>query len=36
MKKNEKNCVLQFEKNVFSFVLYFLAGLLVLHFKDDL
>jgi hypothetical protein len=35
MKRNEKNCVLQFEKMYFLYC-YFLAGLLVLHFKDDL
>jgi hypothetical protein len=32
-KKKEKNCVLQFEKNVFSLLLFF-AGSLALHFKD--
>ncbi len=33
--QNEKNCVLQFEKMYFLYC-YLLAGLLVLHCKDDL
>jgi hypothetical protein len=35
MKKNEKKHVLQFEKNIFSLLL-FVAAPLASHFKDDL
>jgi len=35
MKKNEKNCILQFEKTYFH-CCSFLAASLALHFKDDL
>jgi hypothetical protein len=35
MKKNEKKCVLQFEKNLLSLQLFW-AGPLALPFKDNL
>jgi len=35
MKKNEKNCDLQFEKTYFLYC-SLLAGPLALHFQDDL
>jgi hypothetical protein len=35
MKKNEKHCILQFEKKYF-FYCSFLVAPLDLHFKDDL
>jgi hypothetical protein len=35
MKKNEKKCILQFEKTYFLYF-SFLAAPSVLHFKDDL